>query len=71
MNKVYILLSMYIQHLKTSVKAQCISFIICCRGSIITKVKILCWRDQVRSGKRDTSHSLVLNVKLPSFSKTG
>lgn len=40
-------------------------------GSAMTSIKILCLRDQVRSGKRDTSHSLLLNVKLPSFSKTG
>ncbi|KAM7429954.1 Autophagy protein 7 [Porites harrisoni] len=38
-------------------------------GSLVTSVKILCWRDQVRSGKRDTSHSLVLNVNLPSYTK--
>ena len=50
----------------------CIQYlIIFFRGYKITSVKILCWRDQVRSGKRDTSHSLVLNVKLPSFLKTG
>ncbi|XP_020616050.1 ubiquitin-like modifier-activating enzyme ATG7 isoform X2 [Orbicella faveolata] len=35
----------------------------------MTNVKVLCWRDQVRSGKRETSHSLVLNIKLPSFSE--
>lgn len=43
----------------------------CYRGSTMTNVKVLCWRDQVRSGKRETSHSLVLNIKLPSFSEKG
>ncbi|KAJ7379526.1 Autophagy protein 7 [Desmophyllum pertusum] len=39
-------------------------------GSTVKNVKVLCWRDQVRSGKRETSHSLVLNIKLPLFTKT-
>lgn len=44
---------------------------VCYRGSTMKNVKVLCWRDQVRSGKRETSHSLVLNIKLPSFSVKG
>ena len=44
---------------------------VCYRGSTLKNVKVLCWRDQVRSGKRETSHSLVLNIKLPSFSVKG
>ncbi|XP_074619592.1 ubiquitin-like modifier-activating enzyme ATG7 [Acropora palmata] len=36
----------------------------------VTNVKILCWRDRVRSEIRESSHSLVMNVKLPSYSKT-
>lgn len=41
------------------------------RGTALENVKVLCLRDQVRSGKRETSHSLVLNIKLPMFTKTG
>lgn len=44
---------------------------VCDRGSSVTSVKVLCWRDQVRSGKRETSHSLVLNIRLPSYAETG
>lgn len=47
-----------------------IALLACRRGPAVANMKILCWRDQVRIGKRDTSHSVVLNVKLPSFSKT-
>ncbi|CAH3114652.1 unnamed protein product [Pocillopora meandrina] len=39
-------------------------------GTALENVKVLCLRDQVRSGKRETSHSLVLNIKLPMFTKT-
>eukprot|EP00794_Sanderia_malayensis_P006895 gene6895-7673_t len=39
-------------------------------GSVIKKLKILCYRDKVRDGRRDISHSIVLDIdKLPDFSQ--
>ena len=63
--------SLYVVHCTVISVISHFSHSVCYRGSTMTNVKVLCWRDQVRSGKRETSHSLVLNIKLPSFPTKG